>query len=437
MQTDIIYPNNPSPDNQARPVAEAPYAMINSERPLMNPNTNTSNLNVEAPLPTVRPPKDKLPKKLLKLLKTHRAQAITVTLAFLLLVNLAVTAWLFTKTNKPAVVAIGAASSSSSDTLKGDNTLYLNTATKSVGVAAPSPEGLQVGSDVTQTPRKTSNVRLGLLGGEPTVLFEDKDAQQFQVGINGAALQFAQPGAVYAQIDKNGLTATTNFQVSGNTTLGGGAGNTVTVQAATLSTPNNLNIGNKALFVDSVHGSVAIGGTNANGYRLYVAGSLRVTSSVQADGQIIAPAGSASTPSLTFAGNTDSGIFSPGANITSVSAGGGEVLRVQPGNVAVLNGASLSVNGFLQAGGDSNSPAWKLDRLTGTLDGSGVGAAGHGISNAPSRVIMAMAWYQGAGGQAKFLSVDVIDGSNMHVSGGLPGVAWRGVIMYTSDTAGW
>jgi hypothetical protein len=240
-------------------------------------------------------------------------------------------------------------------------------------------------------------------------------------------LQLGQPGTAYVQLDKNGFTSL------GNTTIGSSAGNTLTIQASSLSAPNNLNIGNNALFIDTAHGDIAIGASSASGYKLLVAGNLKANGSIQSGGQFIGVAGSAAQPAITFA-SSNSGIFSPGGTTTSVSTGGTETLRVQSGAVLTLNDANLDVSGFLQAG--SNNPSWKITRYTGTLDGSGTGIVAHGIANASARVIMAMAWYQN-GGSAKALSVDYIDGTNMQVGGGVPGSAWRGAIVYTVDAAGW
>ena len=371
----------------------------------------------------------------------HRKRLTIGALIAVLVLNLGLSAWLFHRIDRySALSAVGLKQSGSSNTFNGDDTLFINTKNKSVGVGPglSSPEGLQVGSTVTDKARGAANVREGLLSGQPAILLEDKSAQQWEISINGAALQFAQPGAAYAQIDKTGITSQADLKVLGNTTLGDASSDTVTLQAGSIAIPNNLNIGNNALFVDAAHGAVAIGATSASGYKLYVSGSARITSSLQVDSQIILALQSAKTPSITFAGNTNTGIYSAGANSTSVSAGGTETLRVSPGTVSTLNGANLSITGFTQAGGDGNNPSWKIARYTGTLDGSGTGVVAHGISNAPSRVIMAMGWYEGTGGQAKALSVDLIDGTNMQVSGGVPGnVPFRAMIMYTSDTAGW
>jgi len=352
----------------------------------------------------------------------HKGVLAISALSLVLLINLGISAWLFHRVDKPNVLSVK--TSGSSGGLVGDDTLYINTKDKSVGVAAATPEGLQVGSLVTQTARDTANVRLGLLNGQPVVLFEDGSQQQWQLGMSNSSIQIGQPGAAYFTVDK-----------TGNTTIGNAAANTVTFQAAALATPNNLNINNNTLFVDAAHTSVAIGANNAQGNKLYVAGTIRSTGSVQSGGQIIGVTGSAAQPAITFAGNTNTGIFSAASNIVSITSAGSETLRIQPGNVSTANGASLSVGGYLQSGG--SSPAWQIIRYTGHLDGAGTGVVAHGISNASARVILAMGWYESASGTARPLGIDFIDGANFQVSGGSAGAAWRGVIVYTADSAGW
>jgi hypothetical protein len=367
--------------------------------------------------PAVQTPPDigtaKAPKQFLK---GNKAQLLIGALAFLIVANMGISAWLFYRVNNySALSAVGLKQTSkSSSTFNGDNTLYIDTKSKSVGVGSATPEGLQVASPVTQPTRGAANVRLGLLNGEPTLLFEDKDAQTWQIGTSAGSLQLASGETQYLKIGKDGAVAIAkDLQVQGSTTL-----------------TSNLNAGNNTLFVDAGKG-VAIGGASTNGYKLYVGGNLRTTS-LQADGQINVAAGSAGAPAITLSKGSNSGIFSPGTNIVSITSNGNEVLRVQPGNVSTLN-AGLNVGGYLQAG----NAAWRIDRFTGTLDGSGTGSVAHGISNAQSRVLFTMAWYQGPGGQARSLSVDYVNGSSFQVSGGTGGAAWRGAIIYTADTAGW
>ena len=448
MQPDIILPNSTPPPLEADSDVQNAYGMMSPVvSPMDSQNSNfaqtsdiippisgSAEMQPNPATPPAQPPKprsDSVIGRLRAYITAHRLQMVVGTILFIFVAgNLGMSIWLYSRVNNySALSAVGLKkSSTNSSTFNGDDTLYINTKNKGVGVGAPSPDGLQVDSSVTGTSQSTANIRLGLLDGEPDVLLEGKDATQWEFGISSGSLQLGQLGTPIIQLDKNGFTAL------GNSTLGSSGTNTVTLQASTLAIPNNLNIGNNALYVDSAHGSIAVGASSAAGYKLLVAGTFKANGSVQSGGQIIGVAGSASQPSITFSGNTNTGIFSPGGNITSVSAGGSETLRVQPGTVSVLNGANLSVNGYLTSG--AASPAWQIIRLTGTLNGVGSDTVAHGISNASSRVIMAMAWYQ-SGGEAKPLSVDYVDGTNIQIDGGPPGAAWRGMIMYTADTAGW
>jgi len=430
IQPKVIQPNLADPGGAAMPLVQTDYAMISSETPHMeNQNTNISGQSYKSGPPPAAPPLGSAFDRAKKYASSHRLQIIIIVLLVLLVGNMAVSAILFRRINNySALSAIGFKKiAASSSTFNGDNTLYINTKNRGVGVGAAAPEGLQVESGITSTARGSANVRAGLLNGEPAVLLEDTNAVQWELGISTTSLQLGQPGTAYIQLDKNGFTSL------GNTIIGSSASNTLTIQASSLSAPNNLNIGNNALFIDTAHGAIAIGANSASGYKLLVAGNLKANGSIQSGGQFIGVAGSATQPAITF-GTNGSGIFSPGGSTTSVSAGGTETLRVQSGAVLTLNGANLDISGFLQAG--SNDPSWKIARYTGTLDGSGTAVMAHGISNASSRVIMAMAWYDNSG-SAKALSVDYIDSTNMEVGGGVPGSAWRGAIMYTVDTAGW
>lgn len=365
----------------------------------------------------------------------HKYLIISGLLSVLLLANIAVSAWLFTKVNRYSnLSAVGLKqTTASSSTFNGDNTLFIDTQNKGVGVGASTPEGLQVGSQVTKSPRGSANIRAGLLNGEPALIFEDSHKQQDQLGISDGQLQFSSGSAVFSTVGSKGYNINNNLNVQGNTTLGKATIKSLTLQS-TLAIPSSLSIGNNTLFISSGKG-IALGSNNTNGYKLYVSGNSYNTGSIQAGGQIIVSRKSASTPAITFAGNTNTGLFSPGSNIVSLSAAGKETLRVASGAVSTQNGANLDIAGYLQAG--SGGPSFKMVRYTGTLDGSGTGRVAHGISNAPKRVLVAMGWYESSSGQAKLLSVDYLDNSNFQVSGGVPGSAWRGVIIYTSDTAGW
>ena len=79
-----------------------------------------------------------------------------------------------------------------------------------------------------------------------------------------------------------------------------------------------------------------------------IPGTLDVTSAATFDSTIGASAGSASTPSITFTGDLNTGIYSPGADQVAISTGGSGRLFINSSGqvgVGVSPSASLEVNG--------------------------------------------------------------------------------------------
>jgi hypothetical protein len=95
-----------------------------------------------------------------------------------------------------------------------------------------------------------------------------------------------------------------------------------------------------------------------------VPGTLDVTSTATFDATAVFAAGSAGSPSLTIAGDTDTGIYSPGANQVAVATNGTERLRVtNTGLVGVgtsVPGYKLDVNGDISSSGRGTSFGYKL-----------------------------------------------------------------------------
>ncbi len=331
------------------------------------------------------------------------------------------------------------------------STLYIDSSKNSVGVVAPNnPDGLQVGATVSAEARGTANVRLGLLkGSDPSLIFEDKQKNTWQVLGAGGSLQFIQGTTTRAKLDENALSLTNainvggdtnanaNLAVKGNTTLGGDGNSLVTIQAAKVSTPNNLNIGNNALFVEANKGSVAIGATSASGYKLLVAGTLKVNSNLVADGQVLAAAGSAKSPSFSFNNNTNTGIYEAGLNVVGVSAAGNAVMQIQPGVAYTVNGANFEADGYLRAGRGGSNPSFQIGRFAGTLDGSGSATVADGLPNGYSRVLTVQAFYRGNSSEALPLNIDYVNGGSFQISGGIPGRQYRATIIYSQDAFGW
>lgn len=330
------------------------------------------------------------------------------------------------------------------------STLLIDSTQRTVGVASTeNPDGLQVGATVTTTPQDAANIRMGLLQGkDPSLIFDNGQKSTWQISSLNGALEFIQGTDGRAKLDSNALSlanalnvggqtnANGGLNVPGETTLGKDSNNIVTIQGTRVATPNNLSFDENTLYINAANNSVSIGSANANGYKLFVAGSVRATGNIVSDGQVLAAAGSARGPSFTFAGNSSSGVFSPGVNAVGIAANGGEVLRVQQGAVVAF-GANIEADGYLRGGRAGNNPAFQIVRFTGSLDGSGMANIGTGLGNGYSRVLIADAWYQGGGGAAVPMSVDSVNGGNMVISGGIPGRAFRASILYSQDAAGW
>ncbi|TAM00138.1 MAG: hypothetical protein EPN70_23090 [Paraburkholderia sp.] len=81
--------------------------------------------------------------------------------------------------------------------------------------------------------------------------------------------------------------------------------------------------------------------------------------------------------------------------------------------------------------------AMKTKRLTGTLDGSGNLTVAHGITSAQQKGLMAQAFYKGASGEMRPLTLGYIDGTNLNATGGTASAAYRATIMWTETQQGW
>jgi hypothetical protein len=365
-------------------------------------------------------------------------------LGFLAVLTLGLGTW--------AIMHFGAKGSQSVTTSQADKgTLFIDTKKKTVGVkSGVNPDGLEVQATATTKPQGSANVRLGLVNGiDPSLLFEDGKANMWQVLGSGGALQFIQGDTARAKIDQNALSLTNALNVGGmtnangglttkgDTTLGDNAANTLTIQGSKIALPNGLNFSNNTLNINGGNGTVAIGAASSGGYKLLVAGGVKINGSLTLDGKVLAGGGSAAGPGFAFANNPNTGIYQAAINVVGVSAAGAEVLQVQPGSVLTVNGASLEVDGYIRAGRGGSNPAWQVARFTGTLDGSGGAFVGDGVSNDNTRALSATAFYRGNSNEAVPMSVDNVNGNGVRISGGIPGRQYRVTLMYSQDSAGW
>lgn len=77
-------------------------------------------------------------------------------------------------------------------------------------------------------------------------------------------------------------------------------------------------------------------------------------------------------------------------------------------------------------------------RKTGTLDGAGAATIAHGISGfATARILVAQAWYKGNSSEAAACSLFAVDGTSIHISGGVAGRAVTVAMFYASDGPAW
>lgn len=362
-------------------------------------------------------------------------------LTFIIAVGVAI--GLFVLAKKPQLIA---------DSSKLDqSTLYIDSNSHSVGVGGTkSPSGLQVGSTVSSKSQGSANIRMGLVNGtDPSLVFEDSKANNWQILGADNSLQFVQGTQTRAKLDGNALSLTNALNVGGatnangglatkgNSTLGDTPASTLTIQGTTIAIPNNLNIGSNSLYINAANGTVAVGAANSGGYKLLVAGSLKANGSIYTDGQVLAAAGSAKNPSFAFTNQGSTGLYEPGLNVVGITAGGVQVVQVQQGSLITVNGANIEASGYLRGGRAANNPAFQVMRFTGTLDGSGAAVVNDGLSTGYAKVLVIQAFYQGGSGNAMSLNVDYVNSGNFQISGGTPGRPFRASMIYSQDNAGW
>jgi hypothetical protein len=77
-------------------------------------------------------------------------------------------------------------------------------------------------------------------------------------------------------------------------------------------------------------------------------------------GTLTAALGSASTPGITFTGDTNTGIYSPGADQTAIVTGGTERIRIGSSGQIGLGGANYGTSGqVITSNGSGSAPTWQ------------------------------------------------------------------------------
>ena len=136
---------------------------------------------------------------------------------------------------------------------------------------------------------------------------------------------------------------------------------TALVKIEQLGTGNSFEVHDVAndtsIFKVTSAGSVGIGlpaGTGFGGSKLYVTGNTHTTGSFRAEGTM-----PASSPPFTFNADTNTGIFTPGADSVGISTGGSERLRVGSAGQIGIAGANYGNAGeVLTSGGASGAVSW-------------------------------------------------------------------------------
>lgn len=121
-------------------------------------------------------------------------------------------------------------------------------------------------------------------------------------------------------------------------------------------------------FIMTSGGNVAIG-TGVPSTKFHVVGSSTFGGDVTTTGSFIAPSGSAALPSYEFVGDSDTGAFSPGANIFGISTSGVERLRINNSGLVGI-GTTTPTSQFHVIGTGNFTQALQLN-------GTGVSISGH------------------------------------------------------------
>jgi hypothetical protein len=184
----------------------------------------------------------------------------------------------------------------------------------------------------------------------------DSNTGLYLVGSDSVGLSAG--GTVRATVSSTGLAVAGVFSASGAMTASGGLGVTgaVTTSGA-ISVGSTLGVTGAATFgstvgvtgaltAASVASSGAVSGTTlaASGAAtlsstLAVTGAVTASSTVTAAGVVLGPAGSVSAPSHSFSADTNSGLYSGGADIVGIATGGAARLTVNAaGDIVATTG---------------------------------------------------------------------------------------------------
>lgn len=103
-------------------------------------------------------------------------------------------------------------------------------------------------------------------------------------------------------------------------------------------------------------------------------GSANIT--LATDGSVDLQAGTATSPSMSVVGDTNTGLYFPAADNVAVSTGGSERLRVSSAGQIGIGGANYGSSGqVIVSGGSGAAPSWGSSVVLGTAQNSTSGTA--------------------------------------------------------------
>jgi hypothetical protein len=128
--------------------------------------------------------------------------------------------------------------------LSGNSDSYFSASAGGLGIGTTGADGLQVELAVTETAQAQDNVRVGIAGGTPRIIFDDTGGVQWELDNSVGTLRFFQPGVVYANLKSTGFeTNVLRDYNSTNLVLQNGSGN---VGIGTTTAPNKITARNAA-----------------------------------------------------------------------------------------------------------------------------------------------------------------------------------------------